>query len=246
VPVEEIKRVAAVAAQEVAEREIADRVAKQLAEKVPEMREMVMANFDSVVRSMLKGYIDKAMVQAKQDFTEIVRTETRQVADEISREVVETAVKAQVYNVEETMHRELNEHLAEVYTNIGDLKANQHLKKASSELEQQLQSQAREAAQEVSRETLAEASSVAQQAAKEVAKGVADEAGQRLQQDVESKLSGSLEHVNQVARTEAAEIAWQKVEESQKLVLGKISSARTVGVLALLAAAGAIVINFVM
>jgi len=246
VPVEEIKRVAAAAAQEVAEHEIADRVAKQLAEKVPEMREMVMANFNSVVRSMLKGYIGEAMTQAKQDFTDIVRTETRQVADEISREVVETAVKAQVHHVEETMHREMNEHLAEVYTNIGDLKANQHLKKASSELEQQLQSQAREAAQEVSRETLAEATSVAKQAAKEIAQEVAEGANTSIQATVDAKMSSALENVNQVARTEAAEIAWQKVEESQKLVIGKIGSAKGIAVFALLAAAGAIAINFVM
>jgi len=246
VPVEEIKRVAAAAAREVAEYEIADRVAKQLAEKVPEMRAMVMANFNSVVRGMLKGYIDEAMTQAKQDFTEIVRTETRQVADDISREVVETAVKAQVHHVEETMHREMNEHLAEVYTNIGDLKANQHLKKASSELEQQLQSQAREAAQEASRETLAEASSVAKQAAKEIAQEVSEGANTSIQATVDAKMSSTLENVNQVARTEAAEIAWQKVEESQKLVIGKIGSAKGIAVLALLAAAGAIAINFVM
>jgi len=246
VPVEEIKRVAAAAAREVAEYEIADRVAKQLAEKVPEMRAMVMANFNSVVRGMLKGYIDEAMTQAKQDFTEIVRTETRQVADDISREVVETAVKAQVHHVEETMHREMNEHLAEVYTNIGDLKANQHLKKASSELEQQLQSQAREAAQEVSRETLAEASSVAKQAAKEIAQEVSEGANTSIQATVDAKMSSALENVNQVARTEAAEIAWQKVEESQKLVIGKIGSAKGISVLALLAAAGAIAISFVM
>lgn len=246
VPVEEIKRVAAAAAQEVVEREIADRVAKQLAEKVPEMREMVMANFNSVVRSMLKGYIDEAMRQAKQDFTDIVRTETRQVADEISREVVETAVKTQVHHVEETMHREMNEHLAEVYTNIGDLKAKQHLKKASSELEQQLQSQARDAAQEVSRETLAEVTDVAQQAAKSIAKEVAEEANTSIQATVDTKMSSALENVNQVARTEAAGIAWQKVEESQKLVIGKIGSAKGIAVFALVAAAAAIAINFVM
>jgi len=246
VAAEEIKRVATAAAEEVAERKIADRIAKQLAEKVPEMREMVMANFNSVVRSMLKGYIDEAMAQAKQDFTEIVRTETRQVADEISREVVETAVKAQVHNVEESMHREMNEHLAEVYTNIGDLKSNQLLKKASNELEQQLQSQAREAAQEVSRETLAEASSVAQQEANAAAHNVAKEANTSIQATVDAKMSSALENVNQVARTEAAEIAWQKVEESQKLVIGKISSAKGIGVFALAVAVVAIAINFVM
>jgi len=246
VPVEEIQRVATVAAKEVAEREIADRIARQLADKVPEMREMVMANFDSVVRSMLKGYIDEAMLQAKQDFTEIVRNEARLVADEISHEVLETNVKASVKAVEESMHREMNEHLVEVYTNIGDLKANQQLKKASPELQQELQSQSREAAAEVSREALVEASSIAQQAARSVAKETTEEANQRIQETVDAKMSSALENVNQVARTEAAEIAWQKVEESQNVVQGKIGSAKTVGVLALLTAIGAIVMSFVM
>ncbi len=246
VPVEEIQRVATMAAQEVAEREIADRVARQVADKVPEMREMVMANFDSVVRSMLKGYIDEAMVQAKQDFADIVHNEARQVAEEISHEVLETNVKASVKAVEETLHREMNEHLAEVYTNIGDLKANQHLKKASPELQDELESLSRVTAQEVSREAMTEASSVAQQAAQSVAKEMVEEASQRIETAVDTKMSDALENVNQLARTEAAEIAWQKVEESQNVVQGKISSAKTVGVLALLTAISAIVISFVM
>jgi len=246
VPVEEIQRVATVAAQEVAEREVADQVARQVAKKVPEMREMVMANFDSVVRSMLKGYIDEAMEHAKQDFAEIVRSEASRVADEISHEVLETNVKASVKAVEEAMHREMNEHLAEVYTNIGDLKANLHLKKVSPDLQQELQSQSRDAAEDVSRETLAEASNVAKEAAQSVAKDVVEEVSQRIEATVDAKMSSALENVNQVARTEAAEIAWKKVEESQKVVQGKIGSAKTVGVLALLAAIGAIVMNFVM
>jgi len=240
VPVEEIKRVAAESAREVAEREINDRVVKLLAEKVPEMREMVMTNFDSVVRSMLKGYIDEAMTQAQKDFSEIVRNESRQVADEISREVVESAVKGQVHSVEETLHREMNEHLAEVYTNIGDLKANLHLKKASPELEQQLQSQSREAAEEVSREALIGATDIAQKAAQDVAREVTGEANQRMQSELSEKLSKTTGSAKQAARTEAAEIARQKVEESQKVLLEKISKAKSVGVFALLVAAGAV------
>jgi len=246
VPVEEIQRVATVAAQEVAEREISDQIARQVTEKVPEMREMVMTNFDSVVRSMLKGYIDEAMVHAKQDFAEIVRNEASRVADKISHEVLETNVKASVKAVEEAMHREMNEHLTEVYTNIGDLKANLHLKKDSPELQQELQSQSRDAAEEVSRKALAEASNAAKEAAQSVAKDVTKEASQRIWATVDAKMSSALENVNQVARTEAAQITWQKVEESQKVTLGKIGTVKTVGVLALLTAIAAIVMNFVM
>ncbi|MEH6358470.1 MAG: response regulator [Pseudomonadales bacterium] len=246
VPVEEIKRVAAESAREVAEEEIDNRVAKLLAEKVPEMREMVMANFDSVVRSMLKGYIDEAMNKAKENFSGIVRDESRQVADEISREVVETAVKAQVHSLEETLHREMNEHLAEVYTNIGDLKANQHLKTASPELQQQLEMQSREAAEEVSREALIEASDLASKTAQDVAKEVTSEANQRMQSELSEKLKSTVEHTKQTARTEASEIVWQKIEESQKVLLGKISGAKSVAVVALLVAAGAIVASFLL
>ncbi len=246
VPVEEIKRVAAESAEQVVEREVADRVAREVADKVPEMREMVMANFDSVVRSMLKGYIDEAIAQAKQDFAEIARNETRQVADEVSREVLETSVQARAQTLEETLHREMNEHLTEVYTNIGELKASQHLKKASLELQEELVAHSREAAQEVSRQVLAEASTAASSAAKDAAKEVAEELSRSTQVAVDEKMSGALENVNQVARTEAAEIAWQKVEESQKVMLGKIGSAKTMGVFALLAAVAAIGVSFVM
>lgn len=242
VPVEEIKRVAAASAIEVADREVDARVAKLVAEKVPEMREMVMTNFDSVVRSMLKGYIDEAMQKAQSDFAEIARTETRQVADEISREVVEASVKAQVHQVEETMHRELNEHLAEVYSNIGELKANQYLKKASPELEQQLQSQAREAAADVSREALLEASEVAHKAAQDVAKEETNAATQRLQEEMTSRLNKSIENVSQSTRSEAAEIAWEKVEESKKALEAQIAKAKKLGGFAIVAAIVAVAV----
>jgi len=240
VPVEEIKRVAEASAREVAEREINDRVAKLLAEKVPEMRELVMTNFDSVVRSMLKGYIDEAMTQARQDFSEIVRNESRQVADEVSRELIESAVKTQVHGMEETLHQEINEHLAEVYTNIGDLKANQHLKKASPELEQQLQNHAREAAEEVSREALLETADIAQKAAQDVARGVTGEASEKIQNELSDKLDKTLEDTRQTIRTEAAEIVAKKVEESQKVLQSTATKAKTVGMLALFVAAAAV------
>jgi CheY-like chemotaxis protein len=172
VSVEEIKRVAAESAREVVEQEINSLVTRLLAEKAPEMREMVMANIESAVRSMIKAYIDEAMNKAKEDFRAIVRDEPRQAAYEISGEVLETAVKAQVHSLEELLHSEMNEHLAEVYTNLGDMKANQHLKTASPALQQQLQLQSREAAQEVSRETLMEASDLAVRAAQDVARDV--------------------------------------------------------------------------
>lgn len=242
VPVEEIKRVAAASAIEVADREIDARVAKLVAEKVPEMREMVMANFDSVVRSMLKGYIDEAMEKARGDFTEIARTETRQIADEVSREVVEVSVKAHVSQLEESMHRELNEHLAEVYSNIGELKENQYLKKASPELEQQLQSQAREAAADVSREALLEASEVAHKAAQDVAKEETNSATLRLQEEMTGRLNKSIENVTQATRSEAAEIAWQKVEESKKTLEAQITKAKKLGGFAIVAAVAAVAV----
>ncbi|MEZ5523910.1 MAG: response regulator [Pseudomonadales bacterium] len=242
VPVEEIKRVAAASALEVADREIDVRVARLVSEKVPEMREMVMSNFDSVVRSLLKGYMDEAMEKAQAEFSETARVETRQVADEISREVVEASVNARTQQIEETMHRELNEHLAEVYSNIGELKANQYLKKASPELEQQLQTQAREAAADVSREALLEASEVAHKAAQDVAKEETASATGRLQEEMTGRLNKAIENVTQTSRSEAAEIAWQKVEESQKVLQAQIAKAKALGGFGIAAGAVAIVV----
>lgn len=247
---EEVKRLATEAAQQVTEkivaREMADLVAQQLAGKVPEMREMVMSNFNSVVRSMLKGYIDEAMTQARQDFAEIARDETRKIAEEVSREVLEAGVSSHAQKLEDTLHREMEEHLAEVYTNIGDLKANQQLKKAAPELQQELEDHSRNAAKQVAEEILAQAATASQDVARNSAREVAEEVSLQTQAAVEAKMSSALENVNQVARTEASEIAWQKIEESQKVVRGKIGSAKVLGVLGLVAAVAAIAMNFVM
>ena len=245
-PVEDIKRIASESAKEVAERGLAEQVTQQLSEKVPEMREMVMANFDSVVRSMLKGYIEEALTESKQAFAEIVRAEAREVADEIARESLEDRIQAKTKATQEVMHRELNEHLSEVYTTIGDIKANQYLKKASPELQQELEASSREAAEAISRQTLTEVSELAETSARKIAEQLVEKSSQRTHDAVEAKMYSALENVNQVARTEAAEIAWQKVEESQKVMLGKIGAAKTIGVLGFVTALVAVALPFIL
>ena len=85
---------------------------------------------------------------------------------------------------------------------------------------------------------------MAQKTAQDAAREVTDRTHQQLQDEISDKLSKSVENITQTARTEASEIAWQKVEESQKLLLAKIAKAKAFGgfalVVALAAVAGAL------
>lgn len=215
VPAVDVERVAAAAAAVEVDRLLADRVEQALKAKLPELRESVMSNFDAVVKTMLKGYIEEAMGEARQQFASATETEARKVAQEVSSETVNTAVQAQTQAVRESMQREMNEQLAEIYSNIGELKSNQYLKKASPELQQELTRQAIEAAEEQANEKLIQVSEISSETANKVAREVADKTVNELREDTETKIAKGLESGIETARQEAKEVAWEKVAELQ-------------------------------
>ena len=93
---------------------------------------------------------------------------------------------------------------------------------------------------------MTEVSELAETSARKIAEQLVEKSSQRTHDAVEAKMYSALENVNQVARTEAAEIAWQKVEESQKVMLGKIGAAKTIGVLGFVTALVAVALPFIL
>ncbi len=215
VSAEKVGAIAQVATTVEADKLLAERIEEALQKKLPELRESVLNNFDTIVRSMLKGYIEEAMVEARQQFTSATENEARLVAQKVSAETVSSVVHAQTQSVRESMQRELNEQLAEIYSNIGELKSNQYLKKASPELQQEVTRQACEAAEELVNDKLSDVSDISTDIATKVSGEVSAKTARELQEDTESKIARGLENILESARHEAVEVVWEKTADLQ-------------------------------
>lgn len=192
-----------------------ERIEKALQAKLPELRESVLNNFDKIVKSMLKGYIEEAMIEARQQFAAVTESEARIVAQQVSTETVSTIVHAQAQTLREQMQREMNEQLAEIYSTIGELKANQYLKKASPELRQEISRQACEATEELVNEKLADVSETTSDIAKKISREVATKTADEFRQETEAKIAKGIEAGLESARQVAAEVVWEKMSEFQ-------------------------------
>lgn len=200
-----------------------ERIEKALQAKLPELRESVLNNFDKIVKSMLKGYIEEAMIEARQQFAAVTESEARIVAQQVSTETVKTIVHAQAQTLREQMQREMNEQLAEIYSSIGELKANQYLKKASPELKQEISHQACEAAEELVNEKLADVSNKTSDLAKKVSDEAAAKITNEFREETEAKIAKGIETGLESARQETAEVVWEKITEFQNSAGGSIT-----------------------
>lgn len=213
VPVDEIRKVASESAAAVVNGLMERRLSELFEAKVPELREMVLANFDTVVKSMLQGYMQQAIQQAKDEIRPMAESSSRDVAKQICREEMDTVMQGKVQQLQELTQRDLNEQLAEIYSNIGELKSNQNLKKVAPELMDDILVRAREVASEEAREALAKAEDMARQTSNEVADEVTQRSNAALIEKLDARFSKGIDNGVQVARQEAAEVAWKKSEE---------------------------------
>lgn len=215
VPIETIERVATEAAEIVVNQLVAESVSKALEAKVPDLRDMVLEHFDVVAKSMLSGYLEKAMTKAKQEFTTIAEQESRKVAREVAAQAMDSDISAKLEVVREDVTRELNEQLSEIYSNIGDLKANQQLRKVAPELMSDILNQAREAASTEAESALMEAADIAKRHARENTEKAFAEAVKAFKVEAEQEMAASLQAGLESARQEAAEVAWEKINSFQ-------------------------------
>jgi len=210
-PVEEVRSLAKETAEQAVADIINERLSVAIESKIPEMRDMVMANFDAVAKSMIEGYVESAMSSATEQFKPLVESEIAKLADAVGDEAIAKIVKLQVEATSEQLQREVTEQVSEVYSSIGELKSNQHLKKIAPELMEDILLRTREAATETANESLLQVPELAKKSARHVAQEVSFEAMESVREDTELKLARALESGFESARQEASEVAWQEV-----------------------------------
>lgn len=223
VPVDEIRKVASESAAAVVNGLMEQHLNELFQAKVPELREQVLANFDTVVKSMLQGYMQQAIQQAKEEFKSLTESSSREMANQVCRDEMDSALQVKVQQLQEQSQRDLNEQLAEIYSNIGDLKSNQNLKKVAPELMDDILMRAREVASEEAKEALGKAEEMAQQTSREVADEVSQRSNAELIEKLDSRFSKGIDNGVQVARQEAAEVAWKKSEELGSALNSRLS-----------------------
>ncbi len=169
VPADEVREVARQAVHDISEQLVAEQVARALESKLPELRELVMSNFDTVVKTMIKGYMADAQAQSMEAFNAKIEVDTVEITRQITADLVEERVKAQMLVAHEQIEKELNEQISEIYSSIGEIKANNQLKKISPELMEDILERAGERASERANEALLQASDIAHKSAAQVA-----------------------------------------------------------------------------
>ena len=235
VPAEEVRDVARQAVYEISEQMVAEQVSQALESKLPELRELVMLNFDTVVKTMIKGYMADAQAQAMEQFNEKidVGVDAQDSARQVNADAVAESVKAQVLVVHEQMEKELTEQISEIYSTIGEIKANNHLKKIAPELMDDILERAGDRATEHANDALLQVSEIAYKSAEQVSGEMTGKAMAEMQEQTDNKITRSLESGFESIRQEAAEIAWQKVAQEKAELLGAIDKLRDRSALAL-------------
>ena len=195
--------------------QIAKIVADQLQQRLPEMRETVLSEFDKVAKSVLDGYMQQALSSVKHEFLDSVENESRRVADQSVTAKVDELVSGQVEQIESALKRDINAQLADIYSDLGELKSNQQLKTLAPELEKQISRNARQVADETANTALARVRSIAEDATKQALDSALVTTSKRLTEETEATVDRALENGLETARKDAKEVAWQELADFQ-------------------------------
>jgi len=206
--------------------------------KLPQLRESVMSSFDVVFKPLIDQYVREALARLQAEFSDRIKLEVTKAIEDLAGDVVEKTMSIQMKQINESVQRELHDQLAEVYTNIGDLKANESLRKASPELLEELTNQARDAAIEQANESLFQVSDVARETAAKITDEKLQDQLAQFRVDMNAQLNKTLNSCLESNRQEAEETIWRKVTDMQNGLSGQTSSAKGVAWTALLLALG--------
>lgn len=191
----------------------AQRVGELFKEKIPELREAVLENFDRIAKSMLQGYMEQALSEAQKQFKPLIESSARDISRQVCEEETGTQLTARFQLLQERVTRDVNEQLSEIYSSIGEIKSNQPMRTATPELIEDILQRAREAALEEANESLLQVSDVAQSTAKQTSEEVTRNIAAELDRQLDEKFSRMSDSGLQKARQEASEVAWKKTEE---------------------------------
>ena len=231
VPVGEVRQIASDSATKAAEDFMQQRLDELLDARVPQLRSMVLSNFDKVAKSMLEASV--ALEVSKVQALQSVAADKQESKSGVALDEVERLLQAEIHQLYERVQRELNEQLAEIYSSIGELKSHQDLKKISPELMEDILMRAQDAATEKTNDTLLQVSEIAQKTAKQAAQDVSQHVASELQEKIDRKLAKAIDAGLESARQEAAESAWEKVEQASNQLKAKINKVYAMSGLAL-------------
>lgn len=191
----------------------AQRVSELFKEKIPEFREAVLVNFDKIAKTMLQGYMEQALAEAQKEFRPLIENTAREISRKVSQDEVSSQLAGRFQQLQEQVNKDVNEQLSEIYSNIGELKSNQPMRKVAPELMEDILQRARDAAIEEANESLLQVSEVAQNTAKQTSEEVSRNIAAELDRQLDDKFTRLTDSALQKARQEAAEVAWKKTQE---------------------------------
>ncbi|MCF7981548.1 MAG: response regulator [Pseudomonadales bacterium] len=236
VPVDMIRQVATESAIGAVDEFMQKRLGELLEERLPQLRSMVLSNFDKVAKSMLEASVASEVAKAQQQMQPV----PLEVKPGLTLDEVEVLIQSQLQQGYEQIQREINEQLSEIYSNIGELKSHQYLTKVAPELMEDILMRAKDVATEQSNDTLLQVSDIAQKTARQTADETAQTMTLELQERLDRKLAKGIEAGLESARQEAAESAWEKIEQASNQLKSKINKLYVMSSIALVASVAAL------
>lgn len=216
------------------------KIAKVLDGRLPQFREAVTSGLDMIIKPLLQTHVEKSMTLLRQEFDSLVELRCRELVEATSRETLQSMVAKRSAQMREEIESEFSEQMADVYSGIGELRANQSLRKATPELIQTLEEQAVQAARDESTKVLADVRSLALQSAQEESKTLFAAAKKELVEQFSHKLSVAVDTTTQLAKQEASQVSWEKMQQVDERIKQRLGSLFFVSGVALFAAAVAI------
>ena len=208
--------------------------------RLPQFREAVTSGLDMIIKPLLQGHVEKSMTQIRQEFESLVGLRCRELIESTSRETLTSMVAEKSAQILEQVESEFSEQISDVYSGIGELRANQSLKKAAPELIQALEEQAVQAARDESTKALADVRNLAQQSAQDESRTLFEVAEKELLEQFSYKLSVAVDTTTQLAKQEASQVSWEKMQQVDERIKQRLGSLFFVSGVALFAAAVAI------
>lgn len=235
VPVDRIREIAVDSASQAVRQYSEQRIQELLESKVPQLREMVLSNFDKVAKLILQDSLGKELEKLKEQL-KAEQPPVVQEAGGMAESDVNILVQAQIQQLYEKVQREVNEQLAEIYSSIGELKSNQHMKKIAPELMEDILARSRDTALEQTNDVLLQASEIAQKTAVQTAREVSAETAEQLREQLESKQAKALESSIEALRQESYQSAWKEAEQLTNQLKGKLGKLYLISGLSMAAA----------
>lgn len=189
-------------------------IARMLDSQLPQLRENITSGLDMIIKPLLQSYIEKAVVPMRQELDGLVEQRCRELIESTSQVKLELMVAEELARMREQIEAEFSEQIADIYSGIGELRANQSLKKADSELVKVLSEQAAETARKEAAKALVDVKNLACQSAQNETNTLFKAVKKEFSAEVDHKLSLAADAAVQKAKQEAYQVSCEKVQQA--------------------------------